>query len=57
MKCTVLIEENRGIVEIFEMYFLQLHKIDLVVVVRDHFLQEPNRKNGIVSLLIFFRLI
>ena len=34
---TVLIEENREIVGISERYFRRLHKIDLVVVGRDHF--------------------
>lgn len=42
---TVLIGENREIVGIFEMYFLQLHRIDLVVVVPDHFSQESNQSN------------
>lgn len=40
-RCTVLIGENREIVGIFEKYFQQRHRIDLVVVVRDHFSQEP----------------
>ena len=35
-KSTVSIEENPGIVGIFEMYFLRLHKTDPVAVGLDH---------------------
>ncbi len=42
---TVLIEENQEISEIFEMYFPLLHKIDLVVVVLNHFLLKSNPQN------------
>ncbi len=65
---TVLIEENPEIVEIFEMYFQQLHKIDLVVVGLDHFLLESNPQHSykhnhssflpvVVVLLIVFSLV
>jgi len=49
-KFTVLIEENQEIFEIFEMYFLLLHKNDLVVVVLNHFLLKSNPQN---TFLIF----
>jgi hypothetical protein len=42
---TVLIEENQEISEISEMYFPLLHKIDLVVVVLNHFLLKSNTQN------------